>query len=266
MLDKKINIGDTVEVMVRPVKEHRAVLVFRSDHLEDGEISDTDPQREGLAPLPPRPLNQASVGAIPFVNKFLEQSSDILSDEPKANAVLLRGFAKHREYRSLKERFKLESLAIATYPMYKGIARLLGMKVLEDLVSLNDQVDALKRHYQNYDFFFFHVKQTDSKGEDGDYDAKVKVIEEVDSIVPQITALKPDVLVVTGDHSTPARLKSHSWHPLPVLLYSPYVRVDLVDTFDENSCASRGGLGRMETVHLMSIALANALRLSKFGA
>jgi 2,3-bisphosphoglycerate-independent phosphoglycerate mutase len=203
---------------------------------------------------------------VPFVNEFLTQCTEILSDEPKANAVLLRGFAKHRKYRSLKERFNLESLAIATYPMYKGIARLLGMDVLDGLTDLNSQIKALKSHYEKYDFFFIHIKQTDSRGEDGDFDAKVKVIEEVDSIIPQINSLTPDVLVVTGDHSTPALLKSHSWHPLPVLLHSRYARVDQVERFNENSCACKGGLGRMETVHLMSLALAHSMRLAKFGA
>lgn len=264
-LEKNIDLGSYCEVLVKPVKEHRAVLVIHSENLEEGDIADTDPQREGLAPLPPKALNPQSKDAVKCVENFLEQSSTILSDEPKANAVLLRGFAKHRAYPSLQERFKLKSLAIATYPMYKGIARLLGMKVLDNLITLDDEIKALKEHYTQYDFFYLHVKQTDSRGEDGDFDAKVKVIEEVDKVVPQITQLNPDVLVVTGDHSTPAKLKSHSWHPLPVLINSCFARVDEVNKYDEISCA-RGGLGRIATVHLMNLSLAHALRLAKYGA
>lgn len=264
-LEKQIDLGSGFVVRVKPVKEHRAVFVIRSDHLQEGDIEDTDPQREGLAPLPPKALNPQSEETVKCVESFLKQSSKILSDEPKANAILLRGFARHRVYRSLQERFKLKSLAIATYPMYKGIARLLGMEVLDGLVALDDQIEALKEYYTQYDFFYLHVKQTDSRGEDGDFDAKVKVIEEVDQIVPRIIKLKPDVLVVTGDHSTPAELKSHSWHTLPVLINSRFARVDQVKKFDEVGCA-QGGLGRIATIHLMSLSLAHALRLAKYGA
>lgn len=264
-LEKHIFLGEGVEVLVKPVKEHRAVLVIRGDHLGEGDIADTDPQHEGLAPLPPQALNPQSESTVAYVRKFLEQSFSILADEPKANAVLLRGFARHRVYPSIQERFKLKSLAIATYPMYKGIARLLGMTIIEGLGTLKDEIDALRKHYVHYDFFYFHVKQTDSRGEDGDFNAKVKVIEEVDSIIPAITQLTPDVLIVTGDHSTPATLKSHSWHTLPVLISSPYARVDQVKKFDEMSC-TQGGLGRISTIHLMSLALAHALRLAKYGA
>jgi 2,3-bisphosphoglycerate-independent phosphoglycerate mutase len=139
------------------------------------------------------------------------------------------------------------------------------MTIIEGLGTLKDEIDALRKHYVHYDFFYFHVKQTDSRGEDGDFNAKVKVIEEVDSIIPAITQLTPDVLIVTGDHSTPATLKSHSWHTLPVLISSPYARVDQVKKFDELSC-TQGGLGRISTIHLMSLALAHALRLAKYGA
>ena len=264
-LEKNIDLRNVDEVLVKPVKEHRAVLVIRDENLEDGAISDTDPQREGLAPLPPQALNPQSEATAKFVEQFLGQSSKILSDEPQANAVLLRGFAKHRVYLSLQERFKLKSLAIATYPMYKGIARLLGMTVLDGLTTLDDEIKVLKENYTHYDFFYFHVKQTDSRGEDGDFDAKVKVIEDVDKVIPLVTQLNPDVLVVTGDHSTPAVLRSHSWHTLPVLINSSFARVDQVKKFDEVSCA-QGGVGRIATVHLMSLALAHALRLTKYGA
>ena len=159
----------------------------------------------------------------------------------------------------------MRSLAIATYPMYKGIARLLGMTVLPSLESVADEVKGLKENYKDFDFFYFHIKKTDSRGEDGDFDAKVKVIEEVDDFLPQIEELNPDVLVVTGDHSTPAKMGGHSWHPLPVLLHSEFCRIDQVKRFDELSCI-QGGLGRHPSVDLMPVVLAHAGRLTKFGA
>ncbi|MCX5898898.1 MAG: phosphoglycerate mutase, partial [Proteobacteria bacterium] len=177
----------------------------------------------------------------------------------------LRGFAKHRKYSSMLERYKLNAVAIAAYPMYKGISRLLGMEVLDNISGIAEEFAALKDNFLKYDFFFIHIKPTDSRGEDGDFDAKVKAIEEVDSYIPQVLGLKPDVLVVTGDHSTPALLKGHSWHPVPVLLYSDCCRFDAVTKFDEISCI-QGGLGRMDSVHLIWLALANANRLAKFGA
>lgn len=263
-LRKNIRIESNVELFVEPVKEHRAVLVFRGDGLE-GDLEDTDPQKIGLFPLEPKANNPGSERTAALVMDFLSQARSILADEKKANMVLLRGFARHRVYPSMEERFGLKSLAIATYPMYKGIARLLRMTVLPSVVSIEDEFKALKDRYNDYDFFYLHIKQTDSRGEDGDFDAKVKVIEEVDNFLPQVTELDPDVLVVTGDHSTPARLGSHSWHPLPVILNSKFCRVDRVTRFDEISCI-QGGLGRQPTVNLMAIALANAGRLAKFGA
>lgn len=252
------------ELLIKPVKEHRAVVVFRGKELY-GDIDDTDPQKTGLKPLPPKALNSESSETAHIVANFIQQVAHILADEPKANMLLLRGFAKHRTFPSMLERYKLKSVALASYPMYKGIARLLGMNVIDNLATIADEIAALKTHFSSHDFFFIHIKPTDSRGEDGDFDAKVKAIEEVDGFIPQIRELNPDVLVVTGDHSTPALLKSHSWHPVPVVLNAPFCRTDHVDTFDEISCI-QGGLGRMRSVHLIWIALANANRLAKFGA
>jgi 2,3-bisphosphoglycerate-independent phosphoglycerate mutase len=165
----------------------------------------------------------------------------------------------------MKERYGLNALAIAVYPMYRGISRLVGMTVLSSVNDLAEEFQALADHFADYDFFFLHIKQTDSRGEDGDFDGKVAVIEEVDRFLPQVRALQPDVLVVTGDHSTPAKLRGHSWHPLPVILHSPYCLVDPVKKFDEVSCIA-GALGKMPSVQLMALALANARRLEKFGA
>ncbi len=253
-----------LEVMVEPVKEHRAVLVLRGEGLR-GEIQDTDPEREGAVPLEPKALVPEAEKTAALVRKILSQVRRILADEPKANMVLLRGFAKHTLYPSMKERYGLNALSIAAYPMYRGISRLVGMTVLPEVSNLEQEFQALAENFPKYDFFFLHVKQTDSRGEDGNFDAKVAVIEEVDRYIPQVRALKPDVLVVTGDHATPAKLASHSWHPLPVILHSQYCLLDSVKKFDEVSCIC-GALGRMRSVELMPLALAHARRLSKFGA
>ena len=189
----------------------------------------------------------------------------MLSDEQKANTLLLRGFSKHRGYPSMEERYGLKAFSIATYPMYRGLTRLLGFTVHMGASTIEEEFKVLNENYAGYDFFYLHIKQTDSRGEDGDFDGKVKVIEAVDKLIPELTKLDPDVLVVTGDHSTPAALKGHSWHPLPVLLYSDCCRPDEVKRFDEISCI-QGGMGRMRSIHLMHVALANAGRLAKYGA
>lgn len=263
-IQQGLKLGGKVEVIVEPVKEHRAVLVLRGEGLR-GEIQDTDPEREGISPLDPKALVPEAEKTAALVRKILSQVGKILADEPKANMVLLRGFAKHTLYPSMKERYGLNALAIAAYPMYRGISRLVGMTVLPDVSNLEQEFQALAENFSRYDFFFLHVKQTDSRGEDGNFDGKVAVIEEVDRYIPRARALKPDVLVVTGDHSTPAKLASHSWHPLPVILHSQYCLIDSVKKFDEVSCIS-GALGRMRSVELMPLALANARRLTKFGA
>jgi 2,3-bisphosphoglycerate-independent phosphoglycerate mutase len=256
--------GPGLEVIVQTVKEHRGILVLRGEGLR-GDIQDTDPEREGFPPLEPKALAPEAQETAGRVKNILSQVGRILADEPKANTVLLRGFAKHTRYPSMKERYGLNALAIAAYPMYRGISRLVGMTVLSQVSNLKEELKALEENYPRYDFFFLHVKQTDSRGEDGDFDAKVSVIEEVDGYLPRVRALNPDVLVVTGDHATPAKLASHSWHPLPVILHSQYCLIDGVRKFDEVSCI-QGALGRMRSVELMPVALANARRLNKFGA
>ncbi|MFH1756730.1 MAG: 2,3-bisphosphoglycerate-independent phosphoglycerate mutase [Pseudomonadota bacterium] len=263
-LQGSLRLSREVEVIIEPVREHRAVLVLRGEGLR-GEIEDTDPEREGISPLEPKALIPEAEGTADLVRDFVAQSRKILADESRANMVLLRGFAKHTRYPSMKERYGLNALAIAAYPMYRGISRLVGMTVLSSVSTLADEFKALADHFADYDFFFLHIKQTDSRGEDGNFDGKVAVIEEVDRYLPQVRALKPDVLVVTGDHSTPAKMRSHSWHPLPIILYSQYCLVDPVKKFDEVSCIG-GALGKMPSVQLMPLALAHARRLTKFGA
>lgn len=259
-----LSLAPDAEFVLEPVKEHRAALVIRGDHL-GGDIYDTDPQKSGVPPLEPIAANQESEKTVLLVKQFLTRAHQIIADEPKANTILLRGFAKHKPYRSMMERFKLKCLAIANYPMYRGVAFLLNMDLHPVTADIKSEFEAVKQNYDRYDFFFVHVKATDARGEDGDFDAKVKVIEEVDSLLPIVTDLKPDVIVVTADHSTPAFMKSHSWHPVPVLVYSKICRFDTVTKFNEISCI-QGGLGRMPSMNLMPIVLANAQRLQKFGA
>ncbi len=263
-LKQGIDLGEGVEFFMEPEKEHRALMVLRGEGLSDA-LGDSDPERTGKKPLIPTPLNDQAKPTADLVAKLLDQARQILSDEDRANMLLLRGFARFRPLPSLKDRFGLKALAIAEYPMYRGISRLLGMEVHPVTGSLEGQVAALAQEYDKYDFFFLHVKYTDSRGEDGDFDAKTAVIEEVDRLVPDIIRLKPDVLVVTGDHSTPAVMAGHSWHAVPALLASPLVMPDRINRFGERDCIG-GGLSRIPMMHLMGLALAHAGRLSKYGA
>jgi len=253
-----------VEVIFKSVKEHRALLVLRGEDLRD-EIQETDPQKTGFLPFPPKALTPEAEKTAAVLQELVDKAGKVLSGEEKANMMLLRGYSRYRQYPSMKERFGLNAVAIASYPMYRGITRLLGMAIGPQPEDLKSEFVALRENYGKFDFFFVHVKPTDSRGEDGDFDAKVRVIEEVDSLIPLVTELNPDVLVVTGDHSTPAALASHSWHPLPVILSSATCRPDRVERFGERECIY-GGLGMMPMVHLMGLALAHAGRLEKFGA
>ncbi len=261
---QQIKLPPGVEFFLMTESEHRAVLVLRGEGL-GGNINDTDPQQAGLAPREPVGEDPASQHTAELVKSFLQQVREILKDEHPANMFLARGFARFNPPPSMLERYGLKSAAIAQYPMYRGLARLVGMDVLPKPESYEAMWEQLKKHYDKYDFFFVHFKKTDSYGEDGNFQAKVKVIEQIDQWVGQLRELNPSVLAVTGDHSTPSFLKNHSWHPVPALLRSPSCRPDETTQFGEKYCL-RGGLGRMSTKHLILVALANALRLKKFGA
>ncbi|MFA6412817.1 MAG: 2,3-bisphosphoglycerate-independent phosphoglycerate mutase [Syntrophales bacterium] len=263
-LQENIPRDGNVEVIFQSVKEHRAVLVLRGEGLAE-ELRETDPQHTGMAPLSPLALVPEAKYTEAILTGIINRAREVLSEEPKANMILLRGYAKYRKYPSLNERYRLNALAIASYPMYRGIARLLGMSIARPTETVAEEIAVLREYYHDYDFFFLHVKATDSRGEDGNFDGKVAVIEELDALLPQITDLKPDVLVVTGDHSTPAVLASHSWHPVPVIISASTCRPDMVTYFAERDCI-RGGLGRMPMMYLMGQALAHAKRLEKFGA
>lgn len=253
-----------VEIFVEPVKEHRFVVVFRGEGL-GGNVKDTDPQAVGVLPLDPVAADSASEKTAKVAKEFLKQAKEILKDQKKANFHTMRGFASRPDLPSYEEVYGLRAAAIAVYPMYRGLASLVGMDIVGKASTLEEQVQVLKQNWNDYDFFFLHFKYTDSTGEDGNFDEKVKRIEELDASLPAITALKPEVLIVTGDHSTPAYLKSHSWHPVPTLLVSDCCRTDPHTTFGETS-AITGGLGQFEAQYLMLLALSNAGRLGKYGA
>jgi len=264
LMQDKINQIGEVKTIIKPGKEHRFVVVFRGDGLEDA-LSDADPQKVGEKIKFAEPLDSKAKKSVETVNEFIKQATEVLKAHHPANTVLLRGFAKYPELPTMKELFKLTPAAIATYPMYKGLAKLVGMDILETGESLSDEFKTLQDNFSRYDFFYLHIKKTDSYGEDGNFEQKVKVIEEVDKYIPEVLALKSDVLVVTGDHSTPALMKGHSWHPNPFMLFSKYIRVDEAEQFNEKECV-KGGLGRFSAVDVLPLMMANALKLQKFGA
>jgi len=253
-----------VEVFVEPVKEYRFVLVIRGEELV-ADLTETDPQQLGVPPLPVEALSPQAEATAALVNEWIAQARKILADQHPANMVLLRGLSKEPGLPKMQEIYGLRPAAIATYPMYRGVAQLVGMDVLPTGETIEEELETLKAHWEEYDFFYFHVKKVDSAGEDGDFARKASIIEHVDEILPEILALKPAVVIVTGDHSTPALLKSHSWHPVPTLLWSPYCRADEVTQFGERACM-RGGLGTFPATDLLPLAMANALRLNKYGA
>jgi 2,3-bisphosphoglycerate-independent phosphoglycerate mutase len=258
-----VRIGG-VEVFVEPVREHRFVVVFRGDGLA-GDVDDTDPQETGVPPLAPQGHSPAARRTAEVARQFISQAQKILAGEKRANGLTLRGFSGKPALAPFAEVYGLKAAAIAVYPMYKGLAKLVGMEIVGQAQTLSEQIDVLAAEWKNHDFFFIHYKYTDSTGEDGNFDAKVARIEELDAIIPRITSLDPTVLIVTGDHSTPSLLKSHSWHPVPTVLASKVCRTDGCTSFGEGE-AARGGLGLFEAKYLMPLALANAERLTKFGA
>ncbi len=253
-----------VEVFVRHVKEYRLVIVIRGDGL-GGRVNDTDPQRTGVAPLPPQGADAESQKTAEVLAEFMRQAAEILKDDAPANLLTMRGIAKMPPIPRFEEVYGTKAGAIAVYPMYRGLARLVGMDILDAGATLDDQMKCLEANWSKHDFFFIHFKYTDSTGEDGNFDAKVKRTEELDSAIPHIMALKPDVLIVTGDHSTPAKMKSHSGHPVPTLLVSDICRFDGSQQFGESACRV-GELGMFEAKYLMLQALSHAGRLEKYGA
>ncbi|MFZ6017625.1 MAG: 2,3-bisphosphoglycerate-independent phosphoglycerate mutase [Nitrospirota bacterium] len=266
-LQEKIRKIDDVEIIFAPGMEHRFAIVLRfPEPLPQGSasIKDTDPQKEGKPPLNITPETPHAERVARIVKKLISSISEAIKNDPKANFILLRGFSQVPDIPHFEETYGLRSLCIATYPMYRGLARLIGMDAPAIKGDVKEEIDFLKKNYNDYDFFFLHVKEIDSYGEDGNFKGKASKIEEFDKLLPEILGLNPDVLAITGDHSTPSLLKSHSWHPVPLLLRSPYVLGGTCKAFTERECI-KGELGIFPTVNLMPLALANAGRLKKFG-
>jgi len=263
-LSAEIKTIDDVQIIIRAGKGHRFVVVFRGKDLSPN-LTESDPQKDNRKPIKISPLTPDAARSAKIVNLFLEKVLEIIRYETPANYILLRGFALNPNVKPMSEVYKIKPAAIATYPMYKGIARLVGMTVLEVGDTWESEIDTLKKHRDEYNFFYLHFKEVDMSGEDGDFDGKVKLIEKFDTLLPEILKLNFDVVTITSDHSTPAVLKGHSWHPNPFLLHSPYARQDGLDCFCEKSCA-KGSLGLFPQTKVMSLLLASSLKLKKFGA
>ncbi len=262
-LARSLQAPQGVQVILRHEKEHRAVLILRGEGLQ-ADLGDTDPQSTGVPPLPVTARSPDSLRTAEILQSVLDQARSILAEEPSMSGILARGIDRYHGLPGFQERYGLRAAAIARYPMYRGVARLVGMDVPGIPDTDTDAVSMLARAHRDYDFCFFHYKATDARGEDGSFDAKVEAIEAADALVGDIAELEPDVLIVTGDHSTPASYAAHSWHSVPVLLASHWAR-PTSSSFGERSC--RGGdLGTFEGWHLMTLALAHAGRLEKFGA
>jgi 2,3-bisphosphoglycerate-independent phosphoglycerate mutase len=247
-----------------PGKEHRFVVKFSGEGLSDA-LTDADPQKDHKPPVAASALSTAAAETAAVVNHFISDATRILSDEPVANTVLLRGFSRFPAIPTMSDLYKVRPAAVANYPMYKGLARLLGMEVLTVGNETQDLFDALESGYKDHDFFYVHYKKTDAAGEDGNFAAKVKAIEEIDRYIPRIEALGPEVTAVTADHSTPCLLKSHSWHPNPFLISARSAMPDDVSAFSERACG-RGFLGRFPSLRAMPLLLAHAGKLQKYGA
>ncbi len=255
------------EIFVLPVKEHRFVLVVRGPGL-GGQLTETDPLVTGKPPLPVRDESGTPEGerTARLINKWIEQARAVLADEPRANSLNLRGLAKEPGLPKFPEIYQMRAAAIAVYPMYKGVARLVGMEVIDfEGDRPHHEIDALARVWNDYDFFFVHIKKTDSYGEDGNFEAKMREIEAVDQVLPQLLSLGPTVLIITGDHSTPAKLRSHSYHPVPTLFWGQDVMPDRVQVFGERP-SERGAMGLFHATAIVPWAMGYAGRLMRFGA
>jgi 2,3-bisphosphoglycerate-independent phosphoglycerate mutase len=261
----KVQIPD-VEIEVRHVREYRFAVIMRGAGL-DAAILDTDPQNTGIAPLhavAEKPEAEKTAG---YFNQWITAAQEALKDQPKANGLTLRGFSSDPALPSFKDVYGLHAACVAVYPMYRGVSKLVGMEIIDFTgESPEDEFEIVKQNWDAFDFFFVHIKKTDSRGEDGDFKRKAEVIAAVDAALPQLLALEPDVIAVTGDHSTPARLRTHSWHPVPLLLWAPAtVLNDSQERFGERAC-QLGGLGTFHSRELLPLMLAHAGRLRKFGA
>lgn len=255
-----------VDVVVKHVKEHRFAILMQGEGLYP-EIGDTDPQATGVPALPISANDPRAENTAEKFRYWAAEARQLIADEPKANSFTMRGFATNPGLPQMEEIFGLDACCIAVYPMYRGVSELVGMKVIEfEGETPRDEFTAARQVWQDHNFFFIHIKKTDSMGEDGNFEGKVKVIESVDQALPELLSLNPDVLIITGDHSTPAKLKSHSWHPVPFLLWAPKTGLaDAQTRFGERFCAT-GGLGTFHATQTIPLGLGHAGKLAKFGA
>jgi len=256
-----------VDLFVEPVRDHRFVLVLRSSGRKklSGELRDTDPQKEGLAPLRAQPIGSGAKSTATLVDAFVAEAQTLLAGRETANGVTLRGFAQQPDLPNMPEVFNLRTAAIAMYPMYRGLAKLAGMTILEAGESYLDEIESVRSHWDDFDFFFIHYKPADAAGEDGDFNAKVASLEAFDKFVPALRDLGADVLMIAGDHSTPTTMAAHSWHPVPFALSAANIQPGTAHNLDERSCL-RGSLGTFPATEVMPLAMAHAGRLAKYGA
>jgi len=255
---------DGVQAFVEPVREHRFVFVLRGDGLSDA-VADTDPQKEGAEPLPAGAISPAGQATAALVAKWVEEARRYLADKAPANMALLRGFARLPSWPAMPDVFKLRPAAVAHYPMYRGLAKLVGMEALAVEPALDDSIATLQENWGRFDFFFVHYKYTDTAGEDGDFDRKVAKFAEADTAIKSLIELEPDVLMIAGDHSTPATMAAHSWHPVPFILRSKNIRADECGMFSETEL-QRGSLGTFPAMEALPLAMAHAGRFKKYGA
>ena len=254
---------DGVQVDVFPVQDYRFVLRLRGEGLSE-MITETDPQINGVPAMEVKPLEASADKTAGLVNQFVAKAAGLLSEEERGNMVLLRGWAQLPSLPPMGDVYRLNPAGIAAYPMYRGLATVANMRIIPTGHTFADEVETLGENYDAHDFFFIHYKPADAAGEDGDFDAKVKTLEDLDPFIPQIRALNPDVFMVAGDHSTPAIMAAHSWHPVPFMLHSQLTRGEGIDGFDERNCG-QGSLGRIPATNVMLLALAHAGKLTKFG-
>ena len=254
---------DGVQVDVFPVQDYRFVLRLRAPGLSE-DISETDPQITGVEALKVKSLSNGSDKTVNIVNEFVQKARDVLREEERGNMVLLRGWAQLPHLPAMGDVYKLNPAAVAAYPMYRGLATVAQMKVIPTGKTFSDEVDTLYQNYEDHDFFFIHYKPADAAGEDGDFDAKVKTLEDLDELIPRLRNLNPDVFMVAGDHSTPAIMAAHSWHPVPFMLHSELTKGEGISGFNETAC-NLGAIGRIPATNIMLLALSHSGKLTKFG-
>ena len=252
-----------IKISVHSVKDYRFVLKLSGASLSE-QVTETDPQRLGEAPLIAKPVSSEGAATAEAVNAFVTEAQQVLAEHPKANMLTLRGFSALPQLPSMNERYLLDPAAIAAYPMYRGLASLLGMNVIPTGTTFEEEIATMRQHWEEHDFFFIHYKPADAAGEDGDFDTKVRTLEELDHHIPELLSMKPDVFMVAGDHATPAIMASHSWHPVPFLLHSRLTLGEGVESFSERVFAT-GSLGRFQAEHIMLQAMSHADKLTKFG-